>query len=97
MQSMQNMVNMQNIQKCAKYTKCAKCKNVQSMQNMQETQNMPMKSKVQCPHSISRTGLARELGLVLLNRMPYSMGHFRINYCSYKYIRLLDEIIELLD
>ena len=97
---MQNMVNMQNIQKCAKCTKCAKCRNAQNKherQNMQNMQHMPMKSKVQCPHSISRTGLARELGLVLLNRMPYSMGHFRINYCSYKYIRLLDEIIELLD
>ena len=94
---MQNMVNMQNIQKCAKCTKCAKCRNAQNKHERQNMQHMPMKSKVQCPHSISRTGLARELGLVLLNRMPYSMGHFRINYCSYKYIRLLDEIIELLD
>ena len=36
--------------------------NMQSMQNMQNMQNM--KSKVQYPHSISRTCLAQEFGLV---------------------------------
>ena len=50
MQNMQNMRNMQNMQ------------NVQKMQNMQNTLNM--KSKVQYPHSISRTCLAQEFGLV---------------------------------